>query len=85
MWRSTAPATRGRSVFLFGVAAIGLVAALVGAWLDWLWWPVYSGIAIAAPIVFATTVSSSSWAVAFLLAALVPLAGRLALRPLRAY
>jgi len=46
---------------------------------------VLSGIAIAAPIVFATTVSSSSWAVAFLLAALVPLAGRLALRPLRAY
>jgi len=35
--------------------------------------------------VFAATVSGTSWAVAFLLAALVPLAGRLALRPLRAY
>ena len=46
---------------------------------------VLSGIAIAAPIVFAATVSGTSWAVAFLLAALVPLAGRLSLRPLRAY
>ncbi|HUG65608.1 MAG TPA: MFS transporter [Gaiellaceae bacterium] len=44
---------------------------------------VLSGIAIAAPIVFAATVSGTSWAVAFLVAALAPLAGRLALRPLR--
>jgi sugar phosphate permease len=46
---------------------------------------VLAGIAIAAPIVFAATVSSASWTLAFLLAALVPLAGRLALRPLRGY
>lgn len=46
---------------------------------------VLSGIAIVAPIVFAATVSRTSWAVAFLLAALVPLVGRLALRPLRGY
>ena len=38
--------TRGRGLFLVGLAAIGLVAALFGAWLDWLWWPVYSGIVI---------------------------------------
>jgi len=46
---------------------------------------VLSGIAIVAPIVFAATVSGTSWALAFLLAALVPLVGRLALRPLRGY
>jgi sugar phosphate permease len=46
---------------------------------------VLSGIAIVAPIVFAATVSRTSWALAFLLAALVPLAGRLSLRPLRGY
>jgi MFS family permease len=44
---------------------------------------VLSGIAIAAPIVFAATVSETSWGLAFLLAALVPLVGRFALRPLR--
>ena len=44
-----------------------------------------AGIAVIAPIVFATTVSSTSWALAFGLAALVPLAGRFVLRPLRAY
>ena len=38
--------TRGRGLFLVGLAAIGLVAVVVGAWLDWLWWPVYSGIVI---------------------------------------
>ena len=43
------------------------------------------GSAIVAPIVFAATVSRTSWALAFLLAALVPLAGRLSLRPLRGY
>ena len=45
---AAAPAapTRGRGLFLVGLAAIGLVAALFGAWLDWLWWPVYSGIVI---------------------------------------
>lgn len=46
---------------------------------------VLSGIAIAAPIVFAATVSGTSWALAFLLAALVPLVGRRFLRPLRGY
>jgi sugar phosphate permease len=46
---------------------------------------VLSGIALVAPITFAATVSGSSWAVAFLLAALVPLAGRLSLGPLRRY
>lgn len=44
---------------------------------------VLCGMAIAAPIVFALTVSRTSWALAFLLAALVPLAGRSLLRPLR--
>ena len=43
---------------------------------------VLSGVGIVAPIVFAASVSETSWAVAFLLAALVPLAGRLTLRPL---
>ncbi|HET8969006.1 MAG TPA: MFS transporter [Gaiellaceae bacterium] len=46
---------------------------------------VLSGVALVAPIVFAATVSGSSWALAFLLAALVPLAGRLTLRPLRGH
>lgn len=46
---------------------------------------VLSGIAIVAPVAFAATVSGSSWALAFLIAALVPVAGRLALGPLRAY
>ena len=46
---------------------------------------VLSGVGIVAPIVFAASVSGTSWAVAFLLAALVPLAGRLVLRPLRAH
>ena len=46
---------------------------------------VLSGVGIVAPIVFAASVSGTSWAVAFLLAALVPLAGRLVLRPLRGH
>jgi sugar phosphate permease len=46
---------------------------------------VLSGIGIVAPIVFAASVSRTSWGLAFLLAALVPLAGRLSLRPLRGY
>ena len=46
---------------------------------------VLSGIGVVAPIVFAATVSRTSWSLAFLLAALVPLAGRLSLRPLRGY
>ena len=46
---------------------------------------VLSGIAIVAPIAFAATVSETSWALAFLIAALVPLVGRLSLRPLRGY
>ena len=46
---------------------------------------VLSGIGIVAPIVFAATVSGTSWAFAFLIAAFVPLIGRFALRPLRGY
>jgi sugar phosphate permease len=40
---------------------------------------------VVAPVVFALTVSSMSWAAAFAVAALFPLAGWLALRPLSAY
>lgn len=46
---------------------------------------VLSGIGVVAPPLFAATVSASSWAVAFLLAALFPLAGWFSLRPLRAH
>jgi sugar phosphate permease len=42
-------------------------------------------LAVAAPVAFAATVSASTWAVAFVLAALFPLVGWQALRPLRAY
>jgi sugar phosphate permease len=45
---------------------------------------VLSGVGILAPIVFAASVSATSWGLAFLVAALVPLAGRLVLAPLRA-
>jgi len=38
-----------------------------------------------APIVFAASVSETSWSVSFLLAAFVPLVGRLVLRPLRTH
>jgi sugar phosphate permease len=44
-----------------------------------------SGIGVAAPVLFATTVSRGSWALAFLLAAGFPLAGRAILRPLRGH
>jgi MFS family permease len=44
-----------------------------------------SAIGVAAPVLFAATVSSASWTVALLFAALLPLAGWRALRPLRAY
>jgi len=37
---------------------------------------------VAAPVLFAATVSWSSWAVAFLVAAAFPLAGWVSLRPL---
>jgi len=46
---------------------------------------VLSGLGVLAPLLFAYTVSSGSWAVAFVVAALLPLAGWRALRPLRAY
>jgi MFS family permease len=46
---------------------------------------VLSGFGIVAPIVFAASVSGASWAVAFLLAAFVPLAGRFVLGPLRGH
>jgi nitrate/nitrite transporter NarK len=42
-----------------------------------------SGIGVAAPVLFAASVSRSSWALAFLGAAAFPLAGRALLRPLR--
>ena len=44
-----------------------------------------SAIGVAGPVVFAATLSASSWTAAFLLAALFPLVGFAALRPLRAY
>jgi MFS family permease len=44
---------------------------------------VLSGIGTVAPPLFAASVSSTSWGVAFVVAALVPLAGVWALRPLR--
>jgi hypothetical protein len=40
---------------------------------------------VVAPIVFAASVSATSWAVSFLLASFVPLAGRLVLAPLRGH
>ncbi len=43
---------------------------------------VLSAIGIAAPVLFAATVARGSWALAFALAAIFPLAGRLMLRPL---
>ena len=46
---------------------------------------VLSGIGVLAPVVFAITVSSGSWAIAFALAAILPLAGWRGLRPLRSY
>ena len=46
---------------------------------------VLSGIGVAAPVLFAVTVSAGSWAVAFALAALFPLVGWSVLRPLRGY
>jgi sugar phosphate permease len=42
-------------------------------------------LAVAAPMAFAATVSASTWTAAFILAALFPLVGSQALRPLRAY
>ena len=44
---------------------------------------VLSGVGIAAPVLFAASVAGASWAVAFAVAALFPLAGWWALRPLR--
>lgn len=46
---------------------------------------VLSGIGVAAPVLFAATVSMSSWTVAFALAALFPLVGWWALWPLRGH
>jgi hypothetical protein len=46
---------------------------------------VLSAFGIAAPVLFAVTVSHGSWTLAFALAALFPLAGRLILRPLVGY
>jgi MFS family permease len=46
---------------------------------------VLAAIGIGAPVLFAATVSATSWALAFLLAALFPLVGWRVLRPLREY
>ena len=45
---------------------------------------VLSGIGVVAPLLFAATVSGLSWRAAFLVAAVFPLGGSLALRPLQA-
>ena len=54
-------------------AAIGLQQTVLG------------GAGVVAPLLFAATVSHTSWRVAFVVAALVPLVGVWALRPLRDY
>ena len=46
---------------------------------------VLSGIGVVAPLLFAASVTRLSWGLAFLVAAAFPLAGSLALRPLRAH
>ena len=46
---------------------------------------VLSGLGVLAPIGFAATVSHGSWAIAFVVAALLPVIGWRGLRPLRAY
>jgi sugar phosphate permease len=46
---------------------------------------VLSAIGVAAPVLFAATVSAASWSVAFLVAAVFPLLGWRLLRPLRSY
>jgi hypothetical protein len=46
---------------------------------------VLSAVGVVAPVAFAATVSATSWQAAFGLAALFPLAGWWALRPLAAY
>jgi hypothetical protein len=46
---------------------------------------VLSGYGVAAPVLFAASIAAFSWPVAFVVASLFPLAGWLALRPLRAY
>ena len=46
---------------------------------------VISGYGVAAPLLFAASVSATSWTAAFAVAGLVPLAAWVALRPLRAY
>lgn len=38
--------SRSNAPFVVALAVVGLAAAVVGAWLDWLWWPVYSGLTI---------------------------------------
>jgi hypothetical protein len=54
-------------------AAIGLQQTVLG------------GVGVVSPIVFAAVVSEASWPVAFAVAALLPLVGVWALRPLRDY
>jgi hypothetical protein len=41
-----APNRRRRRWWLVGLLAVAAIAAVIGAWLDWEWWPVYSGIVI---------------------------------------
>jgi sugar phosphate permease len=46
---------------------------------------VLSGLGVLAPVAFAATVAAGTWRGAFVIAALLPLAGALALRPLRSF
>jgi hypothetical protein len=46
---------------------------------------VLSAFGIVAPVLFAATVSNASWALAFALAAIFPLVGRVVLAPLKGY
>ena len=41
-----AASRRSNAPFVAALVLVGLAAAVVGAWLDWLWWPVYSGLTI---------------------------------------
>lgn len=39
-------AARGQGIFIAMLVAVGLVAAAIGAYLDWLWWLPYQGIVV---------------------------------------
>lgn len=46
MTTSSGTARRGWGLFLVLLVAVGLVAAAIGAYLDWLWWLPYDGIVV---------------------------------------